>query len=50
MLRCMCGVTKKDKIRDEHVRGSVKVAPGDKEDHRKETEWNTDTKQAEILL
>ena len=27
MLRWMCGVTKKDKIRFEHVRGSVKVAP-----------------------
>ena len=26
-LRWMCGVTKKDKIWNEHVRGSVKVAP-----------------------
>ena len=26
MLRWMCGVTKKDKIRNEHVRGSVKVS------------------------
>ena len=25
MLQWMCGVTKKDKIRNEHVRGSVKV-------------------------
>ena len=23
----MCGVTKKDKIRNEHVRGSVEIAP-----------------------
>ena len=27
MLRCMCGVTKIDKTRNEHVRGSVKVGP-----------------------
>ena len=27
MLRWMCAVTKKDKIRNEHVKGSVKVAP-----------------------
>ena len=27
MLRWMRGVTKKDNIRNEHVRGSVKVAP-----------------------
>ena len=27
MLRWMCGVTKKDDTRDEHVRGSVKVTP-----------------------
>ena len=26
MLRWMCGVTKKSKTRNEHVRGSVKVA------------------------
>ena len=32
MLRWMCGVTNKDKIRNEHVRGSVTVAPV--EDHR----------------
>ena len=26
MLRWMCGVTKKDESRNEHVRGSIKVA------------------------
>ena len=27
MLRWMCRITNKDKIRNEHVRGSVKLAP-----------------------
>ena len=27
MLRWICGVTKKDKIRNENVKGSVKLAP-----------------------
>ena len=31
----MCGVTKKDKNRNEHVRGSVKVAPVTKKTIRK---------------
>ena len=26
-LRWMCGVPKKDNVRNEHVRGSIKVAP-----------------------
>ena len=33
MRRWMCGVTKTVKIRNEHVRGSVKLAPVTKEDH-----------------
>ena len=37
MLMWMCGVTKKDKMRNEHVRRSVKVAPVMKEMTEKRT-------------
>ena len=39
MLRSMCGVTKKDKIRNEHVRGSVKVSPMTKKIREKRLKW-----------
>ena len=39
LLRWMNGVTKKDKIRNEHVRGSVKVAPVTKEITEKRLKW-----------
>ena len=37
----LCKVTKKDKIRNEHVRGSVKVAPvpGNRRRGRQKTRW-----------
>ena len=40
MLRWMCGVTKKDKIRNEHVTGSVKVAPVTKPNTVKRLKWH----------
>ena len=39
MLCWMCGVTKKDDIRKEHVRGSVKVAPVTKKITEKRLKW-----------
>ena len=39
MLRWMCRFTKKDKIRKEHVRGSVKVAPVTKKITEKRLKW-----------
>ena len=39
MLRWMCGVTKKDKIRNEHVRRTVKVAPVTKKITEKMLKW-----------
>ena len=39
MLRWMCGVTKKDKIRNEHVRGSVKVSTVKKKITEKRLKW-----------
>ena len=39
MLRWMCGVTKKDKVRNKRVRGSVKVAPVTKKITEKRLKW-----------
>ena len=39
MLRWMCGVTKEDNNRNEHVRGSVKVVPVTKEIIAKRLKW-----------
>ena len=39
MLRWMCGVTKKDKIRNDHVGGSVKVALVTKKITEKRLNW-----------
>ena len=39
MASNMCGVTTKDKIRNEHVRGSVKVAPVTKKITEKRLKW-----------
>ena len=39
MLCRMCGVTKKDKVRNEHVRGSVKVATATKKTTEKWLKW-----------
>ena len=47
MLRWMCGVTKKDKIRNKHVRGSVKVAPVTKNITEKRLKWYGHDKRRE---
>ena len=39
MLRWICGATKNDKIRNEYVRGSVKVAPVTKKITEKRLKW-----------
>ena len=39
MLRWMCGGTKKYNTRNEHVRGSVKVAPVTKKITEKKVKW-----------
>ena len=39
MMQWMCGVTAKDKIRNEHVRRSVKVAPVAKKSTEKRLKW-----------
>ena len=47
MLRLMCGVTKTDKIRKEHVRGSVKVTPVTKKVTEKRLKWYKHVKRKE---
>ena len=47
MLRWMGGVTKKDKIRNEHVTGSVKVAPVTKQITEKRLKWYGRVKRRE---
>ena len=39
MLRWMCGVAKKDKIRDEHIRGATSVARASKKITEKRLKW-----------
>ena len=50
MLQWTCGVTKKGKIRNDHVRGSVKVAPVTKKitDKEEDTHWTEPS--LEIIL
>ena len=39
MLRCMCGVTKLDKIRNERIRGTTKVGEITKNGHERRLKW-----------
>ena len=39
MLRWMCGVTKKDKIRNEHIRGTTKVAQAARKITERRLKW-----------
>ena len=39
MLRCMCGVTRKDKIRNEHIRGTTKVVQASRKITERRLKW-----------
>ena len=39
MLRWMCGVTRKDKIRNEHIRGTTRVAQASKQITERRLNW-----------
>ena len=39
MLRWMCGVTSKDKIKNEHIRGTTRVAPASKKITERRLNW-----------
>ena len=39
MLRCMCGVTKLDKIRNERIRGTTKVGENTKKVQERMLKW-----------
>ena len=49
MLRWMCGVTRKDNIRNEHVKGSIKVASGAKTIMVEMLKWNGHVRRMEVL-
>ena len=39
MLQWMCGVTRNDKIRNEHIRGTTRVAQDSKRSRRQQLNW-----------
>ena len=39
MLRWMCGVTRKDKIRNEHIRGTTKVVQASRKITERRLKW-----------